>query len=226
MRIVLIEDNEMLARGIAGALRDLGHAVDWLDDGREGAAFLTTEGADVAIVDVNLPGATGFEIVRSLRKRGDATPVLLLTARGGVEDRVTGLNAGADDYLIKPFEMAELIARLKALVRRSPGLKPQDETIGALRFDRAARQLSGPEGGIELTRRELALFECLLERSGRIVGKETIAETLYGVGSEIEPNAVELVVSRLRRKLRGHGAEIRTARGLGYMLEAEDATKT
>ena len=226
MRIVLIEDNEMLARGISTALRDLGHAVDWLDDGREGEAFLATEGADVAIVDVNLPGATGFDLVRSLRRRGDAMPVLMLTARGEVEDRVTGLDAGADDYLVKPFDMAELVARLKALTRRAPNLKPADEIVGALHFARGARRLFGPEGDIDLTRRELALFECLLEHSGRLVTKETIAETLYGVGSEIEPNAVELVVSRLRRKLRDRGVEIRTARGLGYMLEAQDTAAT
>ncbi|MEC5322823.1 response regulator transcription factor [Aurantimonas sp. A3-2-R12] len=220
MRIVLIEDNESLARGIATALRDLGHAVDCLLDGSDGATYLATQGADVAIVDVNLPGLSGFDLVRALRQRGDSTPVLMLTARGETSDRITGLDAGADDYLVKPFDMAELIARLRALARRLPGLRPVEETLGRLRFDHGARQLFGPQGPIDLARRELALFEYLLQNSGRVIAKEQIGEALYGVGSEIEPNAVELAVSRLRRKLRETGVEIRTARGVGYMLDA------
>jgi two-component system OmpR family response regulator len=221
VRIVLIEDNELLARGVATALRDLGHAVDLLSDGEEGDAFLASEGGDLAIVDVNLPGMGGFDIVRALRRRGSAMPVLMLTARGDVIDRVAGLDGGADDYVVKPFAMAELLARVRALARRGPDVKPEIERIGGLVFERGARRLIGPEGGIDLARRELALFEFLLDNRGRVVSRETIAETLYGVGSEIEPNAVDLVISRLRRKLRGSGVEIRTARGVGYMLDVE-----
>lgn len=219
MRIVLIEDNEMLARGIVRSLNDAGHAVDWLADGAAADDFLTGEGADLAIVDVNLPGMNGFEIVRALRRRGASIPVLMLTARGETEDRVAGLDAGADYYLVKPFEMAELSARIRALLRRQSRIAPTEETIGSLRYDRTARRLYGTSGEIELRRRELALFEYLLDHVGRIASKERIADRIYGTGAEIETNAVELLVSRLRPKLAGNGVVIRTARGLGYMLD-------
>ncbi len=219
MRIVLIEDNEMLARGVGNALRDLGHAVDWLADGAEGDTFLATQGGDLAIVDINLPGMSGVELVRALRRRRDSMPVIMLTARSETADRVGGLDAGADDYLVKPFAMAELAARVRALARRRGQLAVEVEEIGDLRFERTTRRLTGPDGLIDLPRRELALFELLLECAGRVVSKDRIGEALYGTGSEIEPNAIELLVSRLRRKLGGSGVEIRTARGLGYMLD-------
>jgi two-component system OmpR family response regulator len=222
MRIVLVEDNAMLARGVCNALRDLGHAVDWLPDGADGAAFLETQGADLAIIDVNLPGLSGFDVVRGLRRRRDATPVLMLTARGETADRVRGLDAGADDYLVKPFAMEELAARVRALARRAPNLAAQVERLGEFSYDRTARRLSGPHGSIGLPRRELALLEVLLDAAGRVVPKERIAETLYGTGSEIELNAVEVLISRLRRKLADGGVKIRTARGLGYMLDAPE----
>ena len=221
MRIALIEDNESLARGIGNALRDRGHSVDWLANGIEANAFMATAGADLAIIDVNLPGMNGFDIVRAIRARGDTCPVLMLTAKGKTSDRVAGLDAGADDYLVKPFEMDELAARIRALARRRPDLQTQDEPVGTLRFNRAQRQLTGPAGPIDLPRRELALFEYLLQNKGRIVAKERIAEALYGTGSEVEPNAVELLISRLRRKIEDSGVAIRTARGLGYMLDDE-----
>lgn len=220
MRIALIEDNESLARGIENALQDQGHAVDWLQDGLAGSAFLETAGADVAIIDVNLPGRSGLEIVRALRAKGDATPVLILTAMGKTSDRVTGLDAGADDYLVKPFEMAELTARLRALNRRRPTRNADQEPLGTMVYDRRTRQISGPDGPLPvLPRRELALLDILLDHRGRILAKERIADALYGTGADIDANAVELLVSRLRRKLEGTGVMIRTARGLGYMLD-------
>ena len=212
MRIVLVEDHLSLAQGIENALRDQGHAVDWLADGAAAA---------LAIIDVNLPGMSGFDIVRHIRGAGRAIPVIMLTARGELSDRIEGLDAGADDYLVKPFEMAELAARIRALARRRPSLQKGIVRIGALCFDRAARHLTGPNGPIELPRRELALFECLLDHCGRIVSKDRIADTLYGVGSDVEANAVELLISRLRRKTAGAGVVIRTARGLGYLLDDE-----
>ena len=218
MRVLLVEDNAGLARGLANALRDYGHAVDWLTSGEEAADFMRVHGADLAIIDVNLPDITGFSVVRALRARGDATPVLMLTARGATEDRVAGLDAGADDYLVKPFEMAELLARIRALDRRRPELRAAAERLGALTYDRAARRLDGADGPIDLHRRELALFECLLERKGRVVSKESLIERIYGMGAAVEANAVEIAVSRLRRKLTGSGVVIRTVRGLGYML--------
>jgi two-component system OmpR family response regulator len=223
MRIVIIEDQPALADGIAKVMRDQGHAVDCLPDGRQGHEFLLAHSADVAIIDVNLPGMNGFDIVRAMRDRRDATPVLLLTARGETKDRVTGLDAGADDYLTKPFDMAELEARVRALARRRPSLAPNNETIGELRFDRKSLRLDGPAGAISLPRRELALFAMLLDRSGRIASKESIADHLYGTGAEVDLNAIELLVSRLRRKLEGTGVTIKTARGLGYMLDGKKA---
>ena len=193
--------------------------MDWLSDGAEAAEFLMAESADLAIVDVNLPGLSGFDILRRIRAAGQMIPVLMLTARGDLTDRIEGLDAGADDYLLKPFEMAELSARMRALARRRPSLQKGVVTIGALRFDRTSRLLSGPEGPIDLPRRELALLECLLDHSGRIVSKDRIADTLYGTGSDVEANAVELLISRLRRKIAGAGVVIRTARGLGYLMD-------
>ncbi len=219
MRIVLVEDNERLARGIENSLRDQGYAVDWLSDGGEADRFLATEGADIAIIDVNLPGLSGFDIVRALRKRGGTIPVIILTARGELGDRVEGLDAGADDYLVKPFEMAELTARIRALSRRRSDIRTGTQEMGQLVFDRIARTVTGPNGAIDLPRREVALLECLVDHSGMVVSKERIADTLYGVGSDVDANAVELLISRLRRKLAGTGVTIRTARGLGYLLD-------
>jgi two-component system OmpR family response regulator len=167
---------------------------------------------------------SGFEVVRCLRRRGERMPVLMLTARSDTADRVTGLDAGADDYLIKPFAMAELLARIRALARRPPDLEPDRVTLGKLRFDRQARQLIGPSGDIPLPRREMALFAFLLDHRGRIVSKEAIVDALYGTGADIESNAVELLISRLRRKLVDVNVRIRTARGLGYMLDDDGET--
>lgn len=221
MRVVLIEDNTILARALIQSLQDAGHAVDWLDNGLEADSFLAQNGADLAIVDVNLPGLDGFALVRRLRARAQAFPVLMLTAQGMVADRVTGLDAGADDYLIKPFEMAELHARIRALARRPSETRTDAECLGALVYDRATRSLSGSEGQISVSRRELALFEAFADNPGRVLSKEQLGERIYGVGADIEANAVELLISRLRRKIEGQRVSIRTLRGLGYLLEVE-----
>lgn len=219
MRVILVEDNHSLARGIENALRDMGHAVDVLEDGIDGETFLAMHGADVAIIDVNLPRLSGLEIVRRLRARGDDTPVLMLTARGKTSQRVEGLDAGADDYLVKPFDMDELVARLRALSRRRPQVSQRLETIGALVLDRDRRCVMLGERMLDLPRRELALFEYFVDHRGRLLDKDSIANALYGTGSGVDGNAVELLISRLRRKLDGAGLGIRTARGLGYMLD-------
>ncbi|MBX9467703.1 MAG: response regulator transcription factor [Rhizobium sp.] len=220
MRIILVEDNRSLAKGIEDALRDHGHGVDHLDDGLAADNFLRTETADVAIIDINLPGLTGIEVTKRMRSRGDTTPVLMLTAMGKTSDRVVGLDAGADDYLVKPFEMAELMARLRALTRRRPQLMPEQELIGDLVYDRQQRVIMHKDKRIDLPRRELALFELLLDHKGKLMDRERIFSSLYGAGAEVEANAIELLVSRLRRKLDGTQVEIKTARGLGYMLNA------
>lgn len=221
MHVILVEDNLNLAQGIENVLRDQGHAVDHLDDGLAADVFLSGSGADVAVIDVNLPGLSGIEIIRRLRGRGDTLPVLILTARGKTSERVEGLDAGADDYLVKPFEMEELVARLRALARRLPQVAPAQEVLGQLVYDREHRVVHRFGRPLDLPRRELALFEFLLAHRGRLVAKDRIADALYGTGAPVEGNAVELLVSRLRRKLDGSGARIHTARGLGYMLDAE-----
>jgi two-component system OmpR family response regulator len=223
LRIVLIEDNVMLASGIRKALQDDGHSIEMFTDGTAADRYLEFEGADIAIIDINLPGMDGITLTRRLRQRKQTFPVIMLTANSETPDRVKGLDAGADDYLIKPFAMAELEARIRALSRRRPELAPDHETIGKLTLSRSARRLfhSETQEEIDLSRRELVLFETLLERQGQFISKSSLADTLYGVGADVEMNAVELQVSRLRRHLKGCGIAIRTARGIGYMLEPE-----
>lgn len=213
----------MLASGIRKALQDDGHSIEMFTDGTAADRYLEFEGADIAIIDINLPGMDGITLTRRLRQRKQTFPVIMLTANSETPDRVKGLDAGADDYLIKPFAMAELEARIRALSRRRPELAPDHETIGKLTLSRSARRLfhSETQEEIDLSRRELVLFETLLERQGQFISKSSLADTLYGVGADVEMNAVELQVSRLRRHLKGCGIAIRTARGIGYMLEPE-----
>ncbi|MFK7877866.1 MAG: response regulator transcription factor [Paracoccaceae bacterium] len=219
MRFAVIEDNETLANGIAHQLRDQGHAVDVLHDGAEALDFLRQDSPDFIILDVNLPSLNGFEIVQALRNAANATPIILLTARGDLKDRVAGLDAGADDYLIKPFDIEELDARIRALIRRKPLESGSIIQLGKLSYDRAGRRLQLDGNDLALTQRELAVFECLFERAGQIVSKTQIADHLYGIGAEIEERVVEVYASRLRKKLSGEGIRIKAARGLGYMME-------
>lgn len=219
MRFAVVEDNETLANGIAHQLRDQGHAVDVLHDGAEALDFLRQDSPDMLILDVNLPSLSGFEILRALRGADNAMPIILLTARGDLKDRVTGLDAGADDYLIKPFDMEELDARIRALIRRKPLEGGSVTQMGELSYDRAGRRLKVSGADIALTQRELAVFECLFERASQLVSKTQIADHLYGIGAEIEERVVEVYVSRLRKKLAAGGVKIKAARGLGYMME-------
>jgi two-component system OmpR family response regulator len=221
MRIVLVEDNEMLLSGIGKTLRDEGHSVDLFTDGAKADLYLQQEGADLAILDVNLPGMDGLSITREIRNRNQTFPVLLLTARSTTEDRVNGLDAGADDYLVKPFAMEELEARVRALSRRAVVLQPEHEEIGELSYERNSRRIYKSDEELDFPRRERVLFETLLMKQGQFVSKSVLADTLYGIGSDIDLNAVELSVSRLRRLIKKSGVVIRTARGIGYMMEAE-----
>ena len=218
MRITIIEDNKSLASGIAHRLRDHGHAVDILFDGEEGDAHLATEGSDLIILDINLPGMSGLEVLRHLRARNDNTPVLLLTARSGTSDRVVGLDAGADDYLIKPFEMDELEARVRALSRRRATEQSPVQLIGELTFDKGARVLRNGNDVIDLPRKELAAFECLLDRQDKLVSKAILADHIYGIGTDVDEKVIEVYISRIRKKLLKYGISIKTARGLGYLL--------
>ncbi|THH38157.1 response regulator transcription factor [Aliishimia ponticola] len=221
MRIAVIEDNVALANGIAYRLREHGHAVDLLHDGPSADAFLTREGADMVVLDINLPGLDGLDILRSMRRRGDGAPVILLTARSDTHERVAGLDAGADDYLTKPFAMDELDARLRAMSRRKNLTYTAREQTGTLVFDKASRQLLDGDTALDLPRKEIATLECLLERRGRIVSKAQLLAHVYGTGADVEESAIEPHVSRLRKRLEPYGMRIKTARGLGYMLETD-----
>lgn len=218
MRITLVEDNASLAKGIRYRLEDAGHAVDLLHDGHEAQSYLVSDGADLVILDINLPGTDGLTLLKELRGRDDERPVILLTARANTEDRVIGLDAGADDYLIKPFEMAELEARVRALLRRRAIPQHRTQSFGPLSYDATARQLFADETEIDLPRREMSIFECLLAADGRLVSKNTMLDYAYGVGADVEETVVEVYVSRLRRRLGPYGVQIKSQRGLGYQM--------
>ena len=218
MRIVLVEDNKSLAKGIAYRLRDDGHSVDVLHDGHDAEAFLVQESSDLVILDINLPGKSGTELLADLRRRDDPRPVILLTARSGTEDRVAGLDAGADDYLPKPFAMDELAARVRALGRRKKTAPRRIQSLGRLEFDVEALQLKVGGVPIDIPRRELVLLSALVEADGRLVPKSSLLDHVYGVGTETDEKVIEVYVSRLRRRLKPHGVGIRVNRGLGYSL--------
>ncbi len=222
MRITLVEDNISLAKGISYRLEDAGHAVNTLHDGSAAQSYLKDDGADLVILDINLPGTDGLTLLSDMRKRGDARPVILLTARADTDDRVRGLDAGADDYLIKPFEMAELEARVRALLRRRAVPQQHLRSIGALDYDASARQLFSDGVELDIPRRELSVFECLLLAEGRTVSKSLVLDHVYGVGADAEETVVEVYASRLRGRLKPYGIIIRTRRGLGYQMLVEN----
>ncbi len=218
MLIAVVEDNKALAEGIANTLRDRGHGVDVLDDGLLAQSHLEDANADLVILDLALPGCSGLDVLKHMRARDDATPVLILTAKRDVEDRISGLDAGADDYLGKPFSMDELEARVRALLRRRERTGAL-ETIGLLTFDKDSRTLLVDGEPLDIPRRELAVFECLVQRKGRLVSKDMLVDFLYGTGADVGDSVVEVYISRLRKRIEQHGLSIKTARGLGYRLE-------
>lgn len=203
------------------AVRQAGFTVDWTRDGVQAEHALAGFVYDAVLLDLGLPRREGIEVLRTLRKRGATLPVMVLTARDSIEDRVRGLDAGADDYLLKPFSLAELLARLRALLRRAHGVADSTIRIGRLCFDSMKRQASANGAALALSARELEVLEILLNHAGRVTAKEAIADRLAGWDEGVGENAVEVYIHRLRRKLEGSGAAIRTLRGLGYMLEAE-----
>ncbi|MEP5155472.1 response regulator transcription factor [Planktotalea sp.] len=220
MRIVVVEDNVSVAKGIRYYLQDEGHAVDVLHDGGAAQSFLKDDDGDIVVIDINLPEVDGLTVLRQMRARGDARPVLLLTARSETTDKVKGLDAGADDYLSKPFEMDEFGARIRALSRRV-GDKPVKVTkIGDLEFDQTARMVKSADGTLDIPRREIALFERLLMAEGRIVSKQLLLDSLYGTGADVDEPVVEVYVSRLRKRLQPFRVQIIVKRGLGYLMQA------
>lgn len=221
MRVLIVEDDPVLADGLTRSLREADYAVDCVSDGGEADHVLATQNYDLVILDLGLPKLDGFEVLRRLRRRGAKVPVLILTARDALQDRVKGLDLGADDYLTKPFDLPELEARVRALVRRGQAGGSAALTHGALVLDVAGRRATLHGAPLDLSARELGVLEVLMMRSGRVVGKEQLAEQLYGWDEEVGANAIEVYVHRLRRKLEPAGVSIRTIRGLGYLLEKE-----
>ena len=219
VRVLIVEDDASLASGIARILEGEGHAVDVMARGEEALLGARQERFDLLILDVGLPGIDGFEVLRRLRAAGDRTPVLVLTARDALDDRVRGLDLGADDYMAKPFAMPELAARVRALVRRSQAQTGPRIVHGPLVMDTLARRAQLAGQPLELAAREWAVLEVLLARVEKIVAKESIIQAVASWGEELTPNAIEVYVSRLRAKLEPAGVKIRTVRGFGYMLE-------
>jgi two-component system OmpR family response regulator/two-component system response regulator TctD len=223
MRILIAEDDPVIADGLLHALRKSGCAVDHVASGTDADAVLTREQFDLVVLDLGLPKMSGLDVLRRLRARKNSIPVLILTAQDGIEDRVAGLDAGADDYLTKPFAVPELEARIRALVRRGTG-NPTGISVGPLSFSQVERvaRLNGEL--LDLSAREIALLEVLMLRVGRVVSKDQLVEQLCGWDEEVSSNAIEVYVHRLRKKLEPSGVRITTLRGLGYSLQKPSAS--
>lgn len=217
MRILIVEDTEDLADALARRLKKLGYAVDIAASGSEADELLRTETYNLVVLDLTLPGLDGQTVLRRLRQRRAPTPVLVLTARSAIDERVSVLDLGADDYMVKPCDFRELEARCRALLRRPQGAASSVVRHGNLTFDAAARRVLVDDHPVELSSREFRLLELLLGQCGRVLSKDALIQQLFGFDEAVAPNAIELYVSRLRRKLEGASVEIRTVRGLGYV---------
>jgi DNA-binding response OmpR family regulator len=218
VRILVAEDDGLLGDAITEHLRHGGHAVDWVRDGIAADAALRSQSFQLVVLDLGLPRMSGRDVLAHLRARAASTPVLIITAADAIADRVAGLDAGADDYLVKPFELAELEARVRALIRRSHGHDRNVLVHGPLAFDSVARAATVAGDVLDLSARELAMLELLLLRSGRVISKEQFVEHLCGFDDNVTANAIEVYVHRLRRKLDPVGIHVQTVRGLGYFV--------
>ena len=219
MRALLAEDDRMIGEAVVDALKDASYAVDWVRDGEAACDALDTHDYDIVLLDLGLPGKDGLAVLRSRRVRGDAAPVLVITARDAIDDRIVGLDAGADDYIVKPFDMGELLARMRAVIRRKAGSPQPILSNGRLSLDPATREVSCDGADVRLTAREFALLQALLVRPGAILSRAELEDRIYGWGEEVESNAVEFLIHSLRRKL---GADaIRNVRGVGWLVAKE-----
>jgi two-component system, OmpR family, response regulator len=221
MRLLLIEDDRMIGESLRNALRGSGYAVDWVRDGRAADTTLSTERFDLVLLDLGLPQIDGMEVLRAMRGRGDRTPVIVLSARDALANRVLGLDAGADDYIVKPFELDELLARMRAVVRRQTGRAEPGLEVDGVTLDPATRQVAHNGVPVALSAREYAVLEALMMRPGAILSRAQLEDRLYGWGEGLESNAISVYVHQLRRKL-GDGF-IRTVRGVGYYVGAPNA---
>jgi DNA-binding response OmpR family regulator len=216
MRILVVEDDVLLGKGVVAGLSQAGFAVDWCKDGDDADAALSTMAYDAVVLDIGLPKTDGLTLLKRLRSARDATPVLILTARDAIDDRIAGLDAGSDDYLVKPFDLGELLARLRALVRRSKGVVETVLSHGPLTMRQASREVMLDGNPVTVSEREYALLQELLLNVGRVLSKPDLEDRIYGWGEEVESNTIEVYVHRLRRKL--HPDLIRTVRGVGYVM--------
>jgi two-component system, OmpR family, response regulator QseB len=216
MRVLIVEDDEMIAQGLQTALRRGGFAVDWMRDGKNAAAALLASSFDVVLLDLGLPHRDGIDVLRELRRRGDATPVIILTARDEIQHRVAGLDAGADDYIVKPFDLDEMMARMRSVLRRAAGRGDPHIQHGDLRLDPVTRTVQLGGQPVSVSAHEYAVLEALLQRPGAVLSRSQLEDRLYGWDDQIGSNAVEVYVHGLRRKL-GSDA-IRTLRGVGYFV--------
>jgi two-component system response regulator QseB len=220
MRLLLAEDDRMIGESVQRGLKQDGFAVDWVPDGRAAELALAENVHDLVVLDLGLPRKEGLDVLRSMRRRGDTRPVLIVTARDAVTDRVAGLDAGADDYLVKPFELTELAARIRALLRRSAGRAEPVVAYGDIELFPVTREVRLRAEPVALSPREFAVLEALLARPGAILSRAQLEEKLYGWNEEVESNAVEVHIHALRRKL---GADaIRNVRGVGWMIAKPD----
>jgi DNA-binding response OmpR family regulator len=224
MRVLIVEDDVRLAELLARALRERAYAVDIVGDGEQALVEAMVVSYDVVVLDVTLPGVSGLEVCRTLRTKGVRTPILMLTARDTVPDRVAGLDSGADDYLVKPFELEELLARVRAMLRRAPALLSDAIVVGDLVVDVRAQRASRRGVPLTLTSREYTLLEYLARQAGRVLGRAAITEHVWDANHDPASNALEVYMSRLRRKLEPPGSSrmLHTRRGAGYMLSAGD----
>lgn len=216
MRVLIVEDDPMIGAAVLTGLREGGYAADWARDGVEAELAAATGGYQAALLDLGLPRRSGLEVLRGLRRKGNDLPVLIITARDAVADRVAGLDSGADDYLVKPFSLDELLARLRAVIRRRVGRASPEIRYGALVLDPAKRTVRLGERAVELSAREFAVLEALMQDPGTVVSRASLEEAVYGWGEEVESNCVEVHLHNLRRKLAPE--LIRNVRGVGYRI--------
>ncbi len=220
MRVLLIEDDPMIGEVIHGALKDTSYAADWVRNGQTALHTLACQHYDLILLDLGLPGKDGLTVLKSIRGKDNPVPLLIITARDGLEDRIDGLDAGADDYVLKPFEMAELLARMRAVMRRKGGMASPLLGNGLISLDPATRKANVKEGEAwQLSSREFALLQALMIRPGTILSRTELEERIYGWGEEVESNAIEFLIHALRKKL-GTDA-IKNVRGVGWMVSKE-----
>jgi two-component system, OmpR family, response regulator len=219
MRLLLVEDDLPLAEALLSLLVSSGYAVDCVHDGEAAKTLVGAEQFDLMILDLNLPELDGLSVLRAMRAAGNRAAVMILTARGAAEDRVRGLDLGADDYMAKPFDIREFEARVRSLLRRQAGLRSSTVTLGALSLDLTSRQFSANGQDVDLPPRERALLELMVMRAGKVVAKEAIVQSVTSLEDILSDNAIEQYISRLRRRLQPLGLNLRTVRGIGYLLE-------